>query len=373
MDAMSGGADNPVSSKVPRADGDTDVAKRGKDGAEEGRRLRSRNAPSENLPVVNYKEGEPLDLTKYFNSKTGQGRSVKVVIPAEALSHSNRQVQSRQLWGSDIYTGDSDLVAILMHAGFYSHSLSAPPASVTEAHVVVTTLPVEKLYPAASRNNIRSRTWCGGLEGCSIKVDGCWLVTQGGETVTLQAAQDGLPAIAPTFMPAAMERTVHTRSSGSLADRRQRMKQEVTIQYNLCNEPWLKYNMGAVADQGLHPSQWTSARLHSETLFLETHSTRYELSWLDTGVADAEGTQVSQQEEQFRWARCHKPLSLAQLKRSGVPLKESMIDIIEPSLPWEDFQWSPSGLYVKGLHYPMVRLHFMRMTSTGQELKEQAA
>ena len=38
--------------------------------------------------------------------------------------------------------------------------------------------------------------------------------------------------------------------------------QEVTIQYNLCNEPWLKFSMAAVADRGLRHSQWTSGRLH---------------------------------------------------------------------------------------------------------------
>ena len=46
--------------------------------------------------------------------------------------------------------------------------------------------------------------------------------------------------------------------------------QEVTVQFNLCNEPWLKYSMLLVADQGLKPPQWTSARLHKESLFLET-------------------------------------------------------------------------------------------------------
>ena len=32
------------------------------------------------------------------------------------------------------------------------------------------------------------------------------------------------------------------------------------MQYNLCNEPRIKYSMAAVADRGLKPSQWTSAR-----------------------------------------------------------------------------------------------------------------
>lgn len=77
--------------------------------------------------------------------------------------------------------------------------------------------------------------------------------------------------------------------------------------------------MGAIADQGLSPSQWTSARLHSEVLYLETHrsaalvacwpkfitpgfsqklhsvacSTRYELSRLDQSNTDAGATQVN--------------------------------------------------------------------------------
>ena len=50
------------------------------------------------------------------------------------------------------------------------------------------------------------------------------------------------------------------------------------MQYNLCNEPRIKYSMAAVADRGLKPSQWTSARLRSEVLMLETHRARYELS-----------------------------------------------------------------------------------------------
>jgi hypothetical protein len=36
------------------------------------------------------------------------------------------------------------------------------------------------------------------------------------------------------------------------------------------NEPWLKYSMAAVADRGLKPNQWTSARLHNDVLYLET-------------------------------------------------------------------------------------------------------
>ena len=43
--------------------------------------------------------------------------------------------------------------------------------------------------------------------------------------------------------------------------------------------------MTAVSDRGLKPSQWTSARLHSEALLLETHQQRYELTRVDPGAS----------------------------------------------------------------------------------------
>ncbi len=45
----------------------------------------------------------------------------------------------------------------------------------------------------------------------------------------------------------------------------------MSIQFNLCNEPWLKYTLSAIADKGMKHSGWTSARLRSEVLFLETN------------------------------------------------------------------------------------------------------
>lgn len=76
--------------------------------------------------------------------------------------------------------------------------------------------------------------------------------------VSLQAAQDGLPAIAPTFMPAAMERTVHTRSSGTHPDRGQRMKQEVTVTTNLV------FHLNKVH---FAPNQLATSRSRSNTIF----------------------------------------------------------------------------------------------------------
>ncbi len=46
---------------------------------------------------------------------------------------------------------------------------------------------------------------------------------------------------------------------------------QVTMQYNLCNEPWLKFSIGTIADRGLKASQWTGSRLSSDVLYVETH------------------------------------------------------------------------------------------------------
>jgi hypothetical protein len=45
---------------------------------------------------------------------------------------------------------------------------------------------------------------------------------------------------------------------------------QVTVLYNLVQEPWLKYCMSAVADRGLKSSHWTSSRLREDVLYLES-------------------------------------------------------------------------------------------------------
>uniref|UniRef100_A0A061S8E9 Histone-deactylase complex 1 n=1 Tax=Tetraselmis sp. GSL018 TaxID=582737 RepID=A0A061S8E9_9CHLO len=345
-------------SKVSRRGDDADVKSSTTNPANEQRRISKPQSQvyPDALPSLSYQQNDQVDLAKHFDATEETGRAVKVVVQAGALSKNNAKVKARQLWGTDVYTCDSDVVAIIMHAGFYSHLLANPPTSVSEAHVVVRTLPVQERYPSRWRNGIRSRSWCGGLDGCSIKVEGCWLVTKTGTAVELQPAPEGVPGIMPTFMPTASERVMHTRSNASSVERRQRMKQEVTLQYNLCNEPWLKYTMGAVADRGLQPSQWTSARLRGEVLFLESHSARYEVSHVER----AQSADESAEEDLFRWSRCKRNLSLAQMRKVGLPMPESMLEVLEPALRWEDFQWCPSGVFVKGSHYPMVRVQFVR-------------
>ncbi|KAG1346969.1 hypothetical protein COCNU_06G007980 [Cocos nucifera] len=102
--------------------------------------------------------------------------------------------------------------------------------------------------------------------------------SQGGGTIDLEPLLTHTSAVEPTLAPVSVERTMTTRAAASNALHQQRLVREVTIQYNLCNEPWLKYSISVVADKGLKKPLYTSARLKKgEVLYLETHFSRYEL------------------------------------------------------------------------------------------------
>lgn len=56
----------------------------------------------------------------------------QVLIQPEFVSRDNKRVKARQIWGDLIYTPDSDIVAVLMHLGYYAHNLVHPPNIVVE-------------------------------------------------------------------------------------------------------------------------------------------------------------------------------------------------------------------------------------------------
>ncbi|KAL3692763.1 hypothetical protein R1sor_006414 [Riccia sorocarpa] len=325
--------------------------------------------------------------------------TIEVRIPAELATTSNRQVQGSQLWGTDVYTDDSDLVAVLMHTGYYIPNANSPPSSIMEIRATIRILPPQENYHSTLRNNLRSRAW-GAAGGCSYSADSCYLLKKDGGKIQLEPRLVFTPIYAPTLAPAVTERTVTTRAVSMSSYRQQRFVQEVTIQYNLCNEPWLKYNMNIVADKGLKKSQYTSARIKKgDVLYVETHSNRYELSFeeprtngggcslpaSEKGKEKADCTEKFQSQgtsahgeknqpsqagavtekattsalgEKFRWARCKWPLPLVALRSKGVPLPADCVTVLESGLGWEEVLWSPAGVCVRGKEYPLARAQF---------------
>lgn len=374
------------------------------------------NPGSSETAAITYRPGEYMpELTKLWKeyeslkngegTSLGQGPTIEIRIPAKLVTTSNHQVRGSQLWGTDVYTDDSDLVAVLMHTGYYRPTASQPPFSVQELRATVHVLPPQESYTSTLRNNIRSRAW-GAASGCSYSVDHCRILKVSGGHIDLEPCLTRISAVAPTLAPAAMERTMTTRAASSNAYRQQRFVQEVTIQYNLCNEPWMKYSMSIVADRGLKKSQYTSARLRKgEVLYLETHRKRYELSYDGEKMAcnggfgattatsapvsaggdknrdkenektlcnhngermPARGTGSNERGHQngdifdhYKWALCRQPLPLKVMLAKGVPLPNEFVEVLEDGLAWEEIQWSQAGVWVRGKEYTLARAQFL--------------
>ncbi|MCO5608754.1 hypothetical protein L7F22_062970 [Adiantum nelumboides] len=368
---------------------------------------------SETTAII-YRPGEYMpELTKFWkeceaskNGKglsSGQGPTIEIRIPSKLVTTLNHQVKGSQLWGTDVYTDDSDLVAVLMHTGYYRPTASQPPCSVHELRATVRVLPPQDSYISTLRNNIRSRAW-GAASGCSFSVEQCRIFKVGGGHIDLEPCLTKISAVAPTLAPAAMERTMTTRAASLNAYRQQRFVQEVTIQYNLCNEPWMKYSMSIVADRGLKKSQFTSARLRKgEVLYLETHRKRYELSYNGEKVAcnggfgatsatsapvtaagdknrDKEnektlsnhngeripgrgsndrGHQNGDVFDHYKWALCKQPLPLKVMLAKGLPMPNEYVEVLEDGLAWEEIQWSQTGVWVREKEYPLARAQFL--------------
>lgn len=298
-------------------------------------------------PTIVYRPGQALDsLVEHLTSAPGGGaQKVEVRAPGQFVCSGNHKVRGRQLWGCDVYTSDSDLIAVLMHCGYLHHTIPSPLRDVAEVRAVVVPMPAQKSYDSVQRNSIRSRSWHSAIQGCSYSVEKAWVVTRSGNSYDLSplSASQGASQVVPTFTPGKQERMM-TRSLGH---GRQKASQEVTVVFSLSNDAWMKYSLQAVCDHGLKPHDRTSAKLKSSALLLETYGTRYELSRQD---ADA---------ELYVLSKCTSILSCKEYKAAGVPLPKSMKTVLEDGLQWEEIKFSNSGVSIRGNTLPIMRLQFI--------------
>ncbi|KAL1536571.1 U1 small nuclear ribonucleoprotein 70 kDa [Salvia divinorum] len=331
-----------------------------------------------------WKEYESLQTDKACDGAQN-GPTLEICIPAEHVTATNRQVRGGQLWGTDVYTVDSDLVAVLMHTGYCRPTASPPPSATQELRASIRVLPPQDCYISTLRNNVRSRAW-GAAIGCSYRVERCCIVKKGGGIIDLEPCLTHSSTMEPTLAPVAVERTMTTRAAASNALRQQRFVREVTIQFNLCMEPWLKYSISAVADKGLKKSLFTSARLKKgEVLYVETHSRRYELCFNGEKVvkaataSHAHGSETGKPQTNsahsingersvdgestvvdiFRWSRCRRPLPHKSMQSIGIPLPLEHVEVLEDNLEWDEIAWSQTGAWIGGREYHLARAHFL--------------
>ncbi|KAL5982936.1 hypothetical protein ACLOJK_017015 [Asimina triloba] len=357
----------------------------------------SRGKPE--VSSVVYKAGECMqELLKLWkeyeasrDSKNGDSSNdlptLEIRIPAEYVTATNRQVRGGQLWGTDIYTDDSDLVAVLMHTG-YCRPTASPPPAIHELRATIRVLPPQDCYTSTLRNNVRSRAW-GAAIGCSYRIERCCVVKKGGGSIDLEPSLTHTSAVEPTLAPVAVERPMTTRAAASGIGIIMRCgSKDKSLAMPIFHYDSFM-NIGAVADKGLKKPLYTSARLKKgEVLYVETHSNRYELCFSGEKLVSSvtlaashapetasqkfqnNNTAVTQMSDRsrgdresmidvFRWSRCKKPFPQEVMRSVGIPLPAEHLEILADSLDWEDVQWSQTGVWIGGKEYILARVHFL--------------
>lgn len=80
--------------------------------------------------------------------------------------------RERRIWGTDVYSDDSDLGLVLVHAGWIRWG-GAPTRSDDDiVHVTLRIVPRLVRYTATERNGVVTRAWGNGHDGSSIVVEG---------------------------------------------------------------------------------------------------------------------------------------------------------------------------------------------------------
>mmetsp|Transcript_36913 Transcript_36913/g.61169 ORF Transcript_36913/g.61169 Transcript_36913/m.61169 type:complete len:322 (-) Transcript_36913:240-1205(-) len=318
------------------------MSKRLFDGSEDGNESmkKSRSGDSETALHV-YQPCVPIPVQAKMNSL------VEVLLPAKFLISDAKTIKLRQLWGTDVYSDDSDLVAVLVHTGHVKLKTAAPKSPLL---ITLRVCPAQATYMGSDRNGLRSRTWNGPHLGASYKVERC-----------LQHTTGSLPPPELSLLRPGPSRQI----PGSLNPQSPGPGQSFVVPpaacvvvFNLSNEPCYKYSLSLVADQSTESSRWTSTRLRREALYLESRHRRFELAHTGT----KKGCNGSYDTYTLSQVRRAQLMDRRAMETKGVPLPAEHVKVLHEDVDWEEFSWGPCFLRVRGVEYPLVRLQYMPQT-----------
>ena len=103
------------------------------------------------------------DYDDYLNSV------VKVRVARRYITPNHEPYQRRAVWGTSVYTDDSDIVASLFHEGYLQDTEPLFTAG-SDLLVSVLILPPLKKYTGSTRHGLNSRTWITPHDGTSYKI-----------------------------------------------------------------------------------------------------------------------------------------------------------------------------------------------------------
>ena len=249
------------------------------------------------------------------------GSYIKVIVEAEYLTNENPTIIKRHIWGNEFYSSDSDIVCILQHAGVLK--LQELPPNYAGIAVYFKVSKSRANYASHFKNGIRSRK-SQSFEGHSLKFETAQeLYDLGNEQALVKLASQ---------MPT---RAKEVRRKQKLTRKAREEEQDMSIVFNLSGEPMNKFNLGEFGDKR-SINQKVSENIETEVLYLESMTTRYELSY-------------NPETKLYQLKEVLNPLfkDLQFLRSKGVPLSDD-VKPIYTDLKWSELLWNDKSLEVRG-------------------------
>jgi len=264
---------------------------------------------------------------------------VEMRVAKEFLSFGNKEVGSSRLWGTDVYTSDSDIVAVIQHAGLIDLSQPFPEAYEGVA-VYVRVSKGRSNYVSTLKNHIRSKK-CVNYEGHSIKPDKVMYLASLG-------TQEDLREMA-SRMPTDFQRL---RVKPVLNMKKRSLFPGVFVVTSLSFEEWSLYSLESIGEKGDNSGK-LATRLRSEVMYFETETDRYELCRNEDSSKDLKSM------EKFRWSRLKPPLLTKDahfMSSNRTPLEPVWVKPLHKgnyhtACEWTDIAWGSQHILIKGVSY----------------------
>lgn len=256
---------------------------------------------------------------------------------------------------------------MVIHTGNYLLRADAP-SDIAGIAVFLKVLPPKDSYTSSMRYKLKSRSWPSKYLRTSLSVVKL-------DHVTLMSALEG-PGIAGNKLKNMVGRGLSSSIQPSAASTEEvvtglgtlQLIPDVTIMFNLSNEPCLKYGLSLIGDRGMNQTQWTSWRLKDEVIYFEHQMKRYELSRekeTNSITQNSDNELDTSRFDKYRWARV-LPKAIYNNEITDVPLPLDLISVLETQIDWDEIEWGPTSVRIRGKCFEITSIQFRKCTSTNQ-------
>ncbi|MEE4248141.1 MAG: hypothetical protein V2I33_22340, partial [Kangiellaceae bacterium] len=227
------------------------------------------------------------------------------------------------IWGNDVYTSDSDAVAIIQHTGFIDLPKNPALLEYEGVSLYVRVTKGRTNYVSSLKCRIRSKK-ATNYEGHSLRPERLNFLSSLGKIEELIEMASRMPS-----------EYVRQRIKPTLNMRETKIIPTTLMVFNLSFEPTSIYSLDLLAEKGLEENQFVSYKLRTSSLYLESSNDRFELSLCqDTGETPAAAAtgedDLFEEKERFRWGVVKQPILFKDQKFMEdvkVPLAEEHVSV----------------------------------------------